>query len=402
MAVLLNELFSPKSDPYTHSLLAAFSFCATFVFRPVGALIFGWIGDNIGRKTTIIITTFLMALSCLLIAVVPTYAEIGFTAALIFTLCRIVQGMSSMGEKVGAELYLTEITAPPIQYPIVSLIAGFSTFGTSCALGVASLILSLGINWRIIFVIGAVVALVGTVARKQLRETPEFVNAKLRLTKAMIEINKDPEILKTSVVWNEKVNKKTAFAIFLINCVWPICFYFVYVHCSDILKHSFNYNPEQIINHNFIVSLSELASFFVLLYLSYKIHPLKILKFVSIMFLVFVLICPYLLIFCVKTPFTLLCIQSFLVAFAPGVEPAAAIFFKHLPIFKRFTYSTFMYAAARALIYAITSFGMIYLIKLFNHWGLLIVMLPVSLGYIFGINHFRGLEIVAGNYPQKV
>ncbi|WP_052454710.1 hypothetical protein [Rickettsia hoogstraalii] len=91
-----------------------------------------------------------------------------------------------------------------------------------------------------------------------------------------------------------------------------------------------------------------------------------------------------------------------LVAFAPGVEPAAAIFFKHLPIFKRFTYSTFMYAAARALIYAITSFGMIYLIKLFNHWGLLIVMLPVSLGYIFGINHFRGLEIVAGNYPQKV
>ena len=102
MAVLLNELFFPKSDPYTHSLLAAFSFCATFVFRPVGALIFGWIGNNIGRKTTVIITTFLMALSCLLIAVVPTYAEIGFTAALIFTLCRVVQGMSSMGEKVGA------------------------------------------------------------------------------------------------------------------------------------------------------------------------------------------------------------------------------------------------------------------------------------------------------------
>jgi len=402
MAVLLNDLFFPKSDYYTHSLLSAFSFCSTFIFRPIGALIFGWIGDNIGRKATVVITTFLMAVSCILIAVIPTYAEIGFTAALVFTLCRVIQGMSSMGEKVGAELYLTEITSPPIQYPVVSMISGFCTLGTSCALGVASLILSLGINWRIIFVIGAIVALVGTVARRKLRETPDFVNAKLRLKKAMIEANKDPEILKNNIVWNEKVNKKTAFAIFLINCAWPICFYFVYIHCSDILKHSFNYSPEQIINHNFIVSLAEIVSFFILLYLSYKIHPLKILKFVSIIFLVFVLTCPFLLMFYIKTPFALMCIQSFLVAFAPGVEPAAAIFFKHLPIFKRFTYSTFMYATARALIYAITSFGMIYLIKLFNHWGLLIVMLPVSFGYIFGINHFKKLEIAAGNYLQKV
>ncbi|WPX99148.1 MFS transporter N-terminal domain protein [Candidatus Megaera polyxenophila] len=59
MAVLLNELFFPKTDPFTASLLAAFGFCSTYLLRPFGALIFGYIGDNIGRKATVIITTML-------------------------------------------------------------------------------------------------------------------------------------------------------------------------------------------------------------------------------------------------------------------------------------------------------------------------------------------------------
>ena len=64
MAVLLNDMFFPKTDPHTAALLAAFAFCSTYVLRPFGALIFGYIGDTIGRKTTVIITTFLMSISC--------------------------------------------------------------------------------------------------------------------------------------------------------------------------------------------------------------------------------------------------------------------------------------------------------------------------------------------------
>ncbi|MDN3031347.1 MAG: MFS transporter [Candidatus Tisiphia sp.] len=57
MTVLLNELFFPQSDPQTANLLSTLTFCATFVFRPIGAVLFGWIGDKIGRKVTIVITT---------------------------------------------------------------------------------------------------------------------------------------------------------------------------------------------------------------------------------------------------------------------------------------------------------------------------------------------------------
>jgi len=108
MAVLLNELFFPKTDPFTASLLSAFAFCSTFVFRPFGALIFGYMGDTMGRRITVVITTIMMAISCIIMAISPTYAEIGITASVIITLCRIIQGLSSMGEVIGAELYVAE------------------------------------------------------------------------------------------------------------------------------------------------------------------------------------------------------------------------------------------------------------------------------------------------------
>jgi MFS family permease len=122
MAVLLNDLFFPSTDAHTASLLTAFAFCSTFVFRPFGALIFGYIGDNYGRKTTVIMTTAIMSISCILMANLPTYAQIGIAAAWLVTLCRVLQGLSSMGEIMGAYVYVTEITKPPVQYPAVSFI----------------------------------------------------------------------------------------------------------------------------------------------------------------------------------------------------------------------------------------------------------------------------------------
>jgi MHS family proline/betaine transporter-like MFS transporter len=90
MAIILNELFFPKYDPHMTSLLAAFAFCSTYLLRPVGALIFGYIGDRYGRKNTVILTTFMMSSSCLVMAFIPTYNEIGLTATYAIIICRIV------------------------------------------------------------------------------------------------------------------------------------------------------------------------------------------------------------------------------------------------------------------------------------------------------------------------
>lgn len=244
MAVLLNELFFPKTDPYTTSLVTAFAFCSTYILRPFGALALGWIGDNIGRKNTVIITTMLMAASCFTMAILPTYAQIGIAASWIVSICRVVQGLTSMGERIGAELYLTEIIKPPEQYPAVSSVAISSSLGASFALGVASLITLYNFNWRFAFILGMIIAVVGTIARKNLRETPEFVDAKRRIKKILGEVNVGIELLSNNAILHEKVNNITALALFLMQCSWPVWFYFTYMHCATILKNSFGFTPE--------------------------------------------------------------------------------------------------------------------------------------------------------------
>lgn len=219
MAVLLNELFFPKSDPHTTALLQAFSFCSTFIFRPIGALIFGFMGDKVGRKSTVVATTTMMAVSCIIMANLPTYSQIGIVASWFITICRMVQGMSSVGEIVGAELYLTEITNPPIQYPIVSFIAIASVIGTVVALAMATLVLAIGLDWRIAFWIGASIAMIGAVARTALRETPEFADARRRLQNKYEGVGLKLDVFLVCIIlniWRKKLKNISTNQILLI------------------------------------------------------------------------------------------------------------------------------------------------------------------------------------------
>ncbi len=401
MAVLLNELFFPKTtDPHIAALRNAFAFCSTYLLRPFGALIFGYLGDTVGRKTTVVLTTFIMAISCLVMANLPTYAQIGVTASWIVTLCRVAQGMSSMGEVVGSEIYMTEITRPPIQYPIVTLVSIFSVLGGNLALGVAYLATSTGLNWRVAFWIGTVVAVVGSVARTRLRETPEFVDARLKIKRAVAEGRKFAEELDYIPAYHEKASIRTLLAYFFMECGWPACFYFTYMHCGNILKHTFGFTPEQVISQNFSVSIVNLVGYIIIAYLSYRVYPLKILKVKAIAFLAFILVAPYLLM-SLKTPFELFLMQAFVMLFVLGGTAAKPIFLKHLPVFRRFTYAGLMYALSRTSMSIIISLGLVYLVRYFGHWGVCMMMLPVTLGYMFGVFHFEQLEKKAGNYPQK-
>ncbi len=400
MAALLNELFFEPASPLSTSLLTAFAFCSTYVLRPFGALLFGWIGDNIGRRETVIITTLLMAFSCFIVAILPTYAQIGVTASWIITICRVIQGITSMGERIGAELYLTETIKPPIQYPAVTSISVCGSIGTTFALGIASLVTLYGVNWRYAFAFGMVIAVIGSVARTTLRETPDFADAKRRIKKTLEEAQEDVNILNDNPIVQEKISKKTLFSLFLLQCSWPVWLYFSYIHCGNILKNSFDYTTAEVIHQNFIISIIELAASIVLTYLSYRIYPLKILKVMIIIIFTFILLCPYFL-YNIHSTFELFLIQSFVVALGPSVTTAMPIFFKHLPVFKRFTAGSLAYAFARMIMSIITVFGMVYLTEYFGHWGLLIVMIPTCAGYAFGLRHFIKLEKQAGCYAHN-
>ncbi|WP_052046294.1 MFS transporter [Candidatus Paracaedibacter symbiosus] len=395
MAVILNELFFPKTDPHTAALLSAFAFCSTYVLRPLGALVFGYIGDNIGRKATVIITTMMMSLSCIIMASLPTYAQIGITAAWVVTLCRIIQGISSMGEIIGAEIYLTEMTKPPASYQIVSLISCAARLGTMVALGVSTAVLSIGIEWRIAFWFGAAVAVIGSVARTRLRETPEFLNHKKNiklprnsnntvLSKAENKVENAKSNLKN------KASFKTVLAYFLMSSGPPACLYFSYMYFVPLLKGN-GLSSEFIVRQNFFLSIIEFLAVIVIIYLSKKLEPLKIVKYRSALYLLFIILFP--LMMCLNQDYHFIFFIQFLsIIFTLTGVPAIPILIKHFPVLRRFTYTSLIYALSRAVIYVITSFGLVYFTEWFGHLGACFILLPITGGFLWGVHHFEKLE----------
>ncbi|MCE3230618.1 MAG: transporter [Alphaproteobacteria bacterium] len=395
MAVLLNEIFFPQSDPHTASLLTAFALCSSLAFRPIGALIFGWIGDHIGRKPTIVITTAIMAISCLVMANLPTYAQIGITAAWGVTICRIVQGISSMGEIIGAEIYLTETIKIPARYPVTALLTVSCDLGGLLALGIAFFVTSYGLNWRLAFWVGAAIAVVGAFARTRLRETPEFLEMKRQwLKKEIHEANLEGDPVHGAAynaAWKEPIRAKTLASFFFIACGYPLCFYLAFIYFNPILKESFGYSPADIIGRNFFLVLILLVTSIFITYFSSRIHPLKINKVRGILGLLLMISLPFLIINSTNST-QLFLVQAFILIVAFQDIPSFAVFMSHFPLYRRFTFASFLWSLSRALMYVITSFGLIYLGSYFGHFGLWLIALPTAFGFLYGINHFKELE----------
>jgi MHS family proline/betaine transporter-like MFS transporter len=395
MAVLLNELFFSPRDPHSAAVLAAFTFCVTFVARPIGALILGWIGDHIGRKKTIVITTAMMAISCIVMANLPTYTQIGITASWIMIFCRIAQGMSSMGEIIGAEIYLTETIGIPARYPVTAFLGVSAGFGGLFALIVVFLVTSSGLNWRYAFWGGATVAIVGAVARIRLRETPEFLNMQKKWLKEEIRktnLEVDPvhgeELNRT---WKEPVNKKTLLSYFFISCGAPLCFYLSFIYFNPILKENFGYSPEDIIRHNLFLSLISVACSMSVTYLSYRVHPLKINNTRGVFWFFLMIAIPF-LISNLTNATQLFLIQTLLLILALNEIPSIPVFYRSFPLYRRVTFASILFSMSRALMHIITSFGLIYLSSYFGHFGIWIVGLPTAFGFLYGINHFKKIE----------
>ncbi|WPX97076.1 MFS transporter [Candidatus Bandiella euplotis] len=231
MAVVLNELFFPKDDPLSYQLLTSFTFASTFIISPIGSFVIGWVGDQIGRKSTIMITTFIMAASCATMASVGTYAEVGVTASITMIICRMLQGFSSLGEAMGASIYLTEVLKSPTRYVACGMVGTATRLGGLLALSIALLSISMNLNWRLAFWIGAVIAFVGIFARMRLRETPEFVDFKRRMKNRAEQSGQDIESLSFG---QEKINPKTVLYCILSVLIMPFYIYVTYIYIWEI------------------------------------------------------------------------------------------------------------------------------------------------------------------------
>ena len=167
-------------------LNAAVLFAATFLMRPLGGWLFGYIADRYGRRLSLTLSVVCMCFGSLIIAVTPTYATIGIAAPAILALARIIEGLSLGGEYGASATYLSEVADPRHRgfyssFQYVTLIGGQLT-----AIIVLLLLQKVFLTpeelkdwgWRIPFVIGALLAVFAAVMRRNLHETEAFEEAK--------------------------------------------------------------------------------------------------------------------------------------------------------------------------------------------------------------------------------
>lgn len=163
------------------------------------------------------------------------------------------------------------------------------------------------------------------------------------------------------------------------------------IYLGNILTEKFGYNTADIVYHNFKASFFVLIISPIICWLTYYINPLKILQYIIIGFSVIILFLPYILEH-VEYPHQILMLQSCLSLFYPTAFPANAIFYNHLPILKRFTYSSFIYAASRIIMSLVKAIGFFILIDKFGYIGLYMIFIPIIIGFSFGLQHFMKLE----------
>jgi MFS family permease len=168
-------------DTQQATLLALMTFAVSFLVRPLGGLVWGPLGDRLGRKHVLAITILMMAGATLCVGLVPSYATIGFWAPVLMVLLRMVQGFSTGGEYGGAATFMAEY-APCRRR---GFFGSFLEFGTLAGFSLGALLMlgfSLVLNddqmhswgWRLPFLVAAPLGLIGVYLRSRLEDTPIF------------------------------------------------------------------------------------------------------------------------------------------------------------------------------------------------------------------------------------
>ncbi|WP_028921795.1 MFS transporter [Pseudonocardia acaciae] len=179
--IIFNKHYFPSDDPLTGTLLAFATFALGFVARPVGGLIFGHVGDRLGRKKTLVATMLIMGVATCAIGLIPTYATIGVAAPILLVLMRLAQGIAIGGEWGGAVLMAVEYAPPGRRgfygsFPQLGLALGL-VLGTGVFAGLGAVMDAgsfVGWGWRIAFLLSAALVIVGMFIRLRVMESPAF------------------------------------------------------------------------------------------------------------------------------------------------------------------------------------------------------------------------------------
>lgn len=235
LAVVFGPLFFPSSDPATALLASLATFGVGMVVRPIGAAIFGSIGDRIGRRPVFMITITLMGIATVCVGFLPTYAQVGIWAPILLVFLRLLQGLSAGGEIGGSAVYLTEHagnSSRGFKTSFLQLMGPLGILVSTLQIALLQSWLSpeefLSWGWRVPFWISLILLIIAFKVRMALEETPIF----LQLSKSQVQSKtplrdnfKDPE-----------TRKRMFLLFFCISAGGAVLFFCVQVYTSIFLK----------------------------------------------------------------------------------------------------------------------------------------------------------------------
>jgi MFS family permease len=185
LAAIIAKQFFSGLDPSAAFIFALLAFAAGFIVRPFGALVFGRLGDMIGRKYTFLVTILLMGLSTFIVGILPTYASIGVAAPVILIVLRMLQGLALGGEYGGAATYVAEHAPHGRRGAYTAWIQTTATLGlflslmvilgTRTAIGEAAFA---DWGWRIPFIVSILLLGISVWIRLSMNESPAFQKMK--------------------------------------------------------------------------------------------------------------------------------------------------------------------------------------------------------------------------------
>lgn len=184
-APFLAPLFFPSENHFISVLAVYGAFAAGFLMRPLGALVFGYFGDKYGRQKTVSIAVILIGLPTVIMGIMPTYEHIGIIAPTVLIVVRMLQGLSVGGQFTGSAVFINEHIGSKRRY----LGAGITFTGAFVGMLLASAVGALfttilsdkqlaSWGWRIPFILGIFVAILGYYLKKHTSETPQFKKLK--------------------------------------------------------------------------------------------------------------------------------------------------------------------------------------------------------------------------------
>ncbi|MFD4192050.1 MFS transporter [Amycolatopsis thermoflava] len=183
-SLLFPKIFFPATDPVVGTLISLSTFGVGYVARPLGGLLFGHLGDRMGRKSILVTTLMLMGIATTAIGLLPSYGTLGIAAPVLLVVLRIVQGVSLGGETSGAVLLTVEHAEKHRRGFFGGILNTGTAVGTILANAMFLLVaqmpedVQLAWGWRIPFLASVLLVVSGLVIRLGLRESPEFADVK--------------------------------------------------------------------------------------------------------------------------------------------------------------------------------------------------------------------------------